>query len=111
MVGDMDDDSNLPPPPPIKFGIGRLVATPGAIAALKRSGQHVSEFLASHMAGDWGEVCEEDRKLNDAAIAHEDDPALRTRVLSAYTTAKGERIWLITEADRSSSCLLLPEEY
>jgi hypothetical protein len=89
-----------------------VVATPGALAALCRSGQSPDEFLARHVRGDWGsELCEEDAKLNDRAIAHEENPELRTRILSAYRTRLGERLWIITEADRASSCILLPEEY
>jgi hypothetical protein len=91
--------------------LGRVVATPGALAALERSGQTANEFLARHVRGDWGDLCAEDKRLNDEAVAHEEDPDLRTRVLSAYSTARGDRLWVITEADRSTSVLLLPEEY
>ncbi len=109
---DNDDDNAIPPQPPtIKFGLGKLVATPGARDALTRNGQHISELLAMHMGGDWGDVSAEDARLNDAAVAHEEDPELRTRVLSAYVLNDGTRLWVITEADRSSSCALLPEEY
>src|SRR5690606_17142405 len=104
-------DSTSPQTPVIKFSLGRVVATPGALEALRRSGEEFHAFLVRHVAGDWGELCDEDRQLNDQAIAHEDNPALRTRVLSAYRTKLNERIWIITEADRSSSCVLLPEEY
>lgn len=91
--------------------LGRVVATPGALDALARSGQSPEEFLARHVRGDWGDVCPGDWRLNDEAVAHEDNPDLRTRVLSAYRTKLNERLWVITEADRSSSCLLLPSEY
>ena len=94
-----------------KFALGQLVATPGALAALESAGQSPSEFIARHQGGDWGEVCAEDAALNDEAVAHEGDLDQQGRVLSAYSTKLGGRIWVITEADRSSTCTLLPEEY
>ena len=62
-------------------------------------------LLASHASGDWGEVDDHDRRANDHALRR------GMRLLSVYTTASGERVWIITEADRSSTCLLLPEDY
>ena len=88
-----------------KFSLGRLVATPGALEALEESGQSPVEFLSRHVAGDWGEVCDEDKALNDDALE------CGARLLSSYMTLKGVKIWIITEADRSSTCALLPEEY
>jgi len=88
-----------------KFSLGRLVATPGALAALEKRGLPPAEFLARHAAGDWGEVCREDRRLNDEAIQ------IGERLLSAYRTSCGDRLWVITEADRSATTLLLPSEY
>ena len=82
------------------------MATPGALAALERSGEDALLFLTRHGQCDWGEVCADDRKLNDDAVAHEGG-----RVLSAYSTNLGERLWIITEADRSATTLLLPDEY
>jgi len=94
-----------------KFRLGQTVATPGALAALKESNQSASPFLLKHQSGDWGEVCDEDKKLNDEAVAHEGNPDQQQRVLSCYRTAKNERIWIITEWDRSVTTILLPEEY
>ena len=88
-----------------KFSPGRLVATPAALGALAHSGQSPTFFLDRHLSGDWGEVGGEDWALNDQALRD------GSRLLSAYTTLKGVRLWVITEADRSSTCLLLPEEY
>jgi hypothetical protein len=88
-----------------KFALGSLVATPGALEALGRAGQSPADFLARHAAGDWGDVDATDGNLNDAAVRDGE------RILSAYRTKAGERIWIITEADRSSTCILLPEEY
>ena len=88
-----------------KFPLGQIVATPGALEALAESGQTPDFFLDKHVQGDWGEVCNGDKKLNDEALVD------GSRLLSAYRTLKNERIWIITEADRSSTCLLKPEEY
>jgi hypothetical protein len=94
-----------------RFKLGRLVATPGAVDALARAGQSPEEFLARHVRGDWGDVSVSDGRLNDEAVAHEGDLDQQSRVLSAYRTTLDERIWVITEADRASSCVLLPSEY
>ncbi len=87
------------------FLLGRLVATPGALHALASSGQSSAHFLNRHGRGDWGDVDAEDKQLNDEAVKD------GTRILSAYLTTAGVRLWVITEADRSSTCLLLPDEY
>ena len=92
-------------PPRLKFPLGRVVATPGALEALQSSGEAPEKFLRRHASGDWGEVDAEDKRTNDQAVGH------GLRILSAYDTSKGERLWIITEADRSSTTLLLPDEY
>ncbi len=90
---------------PGKFDLGQLVGTPGAFAALAVAGHVPPEFLLRHKHGDWGELPEED--------AWENDRALRDggRLLSAYATRHEERLWVITEWDRSATTVLLPEEY
>jgi len=93
-----------------KFSLGRIVATPGALEALREAGQDASEFLARHVIGDWGDLDAEDRQANDAALIN------GSRILSAYVTRKGERLWVITEAVneanlRYCSTLLKPSEY
>jgi hypothetical protein len=88
-----------------KFPLGRLAATPGVLEAMAASGQTAAFFFARHAGGDYGEVSEEDQKLNDEALAHGD------RILSAYRTLKGVKLWVITEADRSGTVALLPQEY
>ena len=88
-----------------KFPLGRLAATPGALEALAASGQTAEFLFARHASGDWGEVNEEDQKLNDEALIHGD------RLLSAYRTLRGVKLWVITEGDRSSTVALLPQEY
>jgi hypothetical protein len=95
--------TNSTPKP--RFPLGRLVATPGALEAMQKAEQSPTEFIHRHVFGDWGEVSQEDRQLNDEAVQE------GSRILSAYTTKTGDRLWVITEADRSSTCILLPEEY
>lgn len=87
------------------FHPGQVVATPGAIAALDERNLAALPFLIRHLAGDWSEMDEEDQQANDYALRH------GLRVLSSYRLDDHQRLWLITEADRSSTTLLLPEEY
>jgi hypothetical protein len=94
----------------MKFRPGRLVATPAAMEAIQRAGQDPLFFLERHARGDWGEVDAEDAQANERAIQD------GSRILSAYRTLKGEKLWIITEAEgdngrRASTCVLLPEEY
>jgi hypothetical protein len=94
-----------------KFALGRVVATPGAVQALEEAKQQPGHFLRLHCEGMWGDLCAEDRRANEAAIAHEGDPARQQRVLSSYRTKAGAKLWVITEWDRSVTTILLPEEY
>lgn len=87
------------------FPVGELVSTQGALMALLRARQSPLEFLQRHLRGDWGDLCAEDVAENEFALAH------GLRLMSSYTTAAGERIWLITEADRPATTFLLPDEY
>ena len=80
-------------------------ATPGALAALKKAGQQPSEFLTRHVNREWGDLSDEDRKENDYSLEQ------GFRLLSAYRTHAGDKLWIITESDRSVTTLLLPEEY
>jgi hypothetical protein len=91
--------------PKPKFDLGQKVATPGALKALEESGQSASVFFDRHVQGDWGEVCDEDKELNDQALID------GSRLLSAYRSLKGVKLWVITEAGGSSTCILLPSEY
>lgn len=93
-----------------KFQLGQILATPGALQALGESGQSPGFFLQKHQQGDWGLVCDDDKMANDHALVD------GSRLLSAYKTLKGVKIWIITEAAddngyRTASTLLLPEEY
>jgi hypothetical protein len=89
----------------VKFPLGHIVATPGALEAISAPGEAVLDYLERHLAGDWGDVCEEDRQENERSLVN------GWRILSAYTLKTGVVIWVITEADRSSTCVLLPSEY
>ena len=91
--------------PSTPLRLGQLVATPGAIHAMAAAGQDPAELLARHRSGDWGEVPPEDWQANDEALA------IGNRVLSAYRLKDGTRLWVITEADRSVTTILLPDEY
>ena len=88
-----------------KFPLGQLVSTPGALSALAEVGQSPQEFVDRHVRGDWGELSDEDRQENERSITES------LRILSAYRLRDGTKIWIITEADRSSTCILLPDEY
>jgi hypothetical protein len=90
---------------PAVFRLGRIVATPGALAALHEADQTAIDFIRRHSAGDWGDLDEHDQKENELSLVN------GFRLLSAYTLATGERIWIITEADRSVTTILLPSEY
>lgn len=87
------------------FPLGQIVATPGALEALERAGQEAKCFLDRHASGNWGELGEQDRRENEYSLQH------GFRILSSYTTNAGEKLWVITEADRSSTTVLLPEDY
>ena len=88
------------------FPLGQLVATPGALALLADAHANPAELLARHLAGDWGEVPPEDVRENELSVL------LGFRILSSYHVGeRGEAVWIITEADRSSTCILLPQEY
>ena len=88
------------------FPMGELVATPGAMALLEKRRLSPAKFLARHLSGDWGDLCLEDQELNREALKQ------GLRLMSSYTIgSSGETIWIITEADRSSTTILTPEEY
>ncbi|NQU24002.1 MAG: hypothetical protein HQ567_22190 [Candidatus Nealsonbacteria bacterium] len=89
----------------MKFQLGQTVATPAALEALEASGQEPDFFLDRHVQGDWGNVGDEDKAANEEALLNGE------RLLSVYTTLLGARLWVITEADRSATTILLPEEY
>lgn len=89
----------------VPIELGRTVATPGALAALEEAGQIPAEFLSRHELGDWGEVGPEDWAENELSVRE------GFRILSVYRLNTSVKIWIITEADRSATTILLPEEY
>ena len=89
----------------MRFPIGQVVATPGALAAFNSAGQTPLDFIRRHATGDWGDLDDHDREENERSLKN------GCRLLSAYHLRDGTKIWVITEADRSATTLLLPEEY
>lgn len=87
------------------FSLGQLVATPGVLQVLEQHGMLPLRLVARHSIGDWGDIGPEDAKANVDAIR------FGARILSSYRLADGVRIWVITEASREATTLLLPSEY
>jgi hypothetical protein len=87
------------------FSFGQLVATPGALDMLDDAQAHAWVYLLRHVTGDWGDVDPEDIRANEDAVRS------GARVFSSYTIREHHRLWIITEADRAATTLLLPSEY
>jgi hypothetical protein len=87
------------------FSLGKIVMTPGAIQVFEEAQDSPFRYIARHSSADWGEVEKEDWKANDDALLE------GLRILSVYIIKSGERVWIITESDRTSTTILLPEEY
>ena len=100
--GSRREEDQQPEP---RFPLGQLVATPGALAALEEAEQDPLELITRHVTGDWGNLEEEDKQENEFSVNRQ------LRILSAYKLPTGDKIWIITEADRSATTLLLPSEY
>lgn len=98
-----DAAGNDPPLP--RFPPGQVVATPGALRALASAGLPPEALLARHLRGDWGELDGHDRRENERSLVQ------GLRLFSSYVVGEGVRVWIITEADRSATTLLLPEDY
>jgi hypothetical protein len=88
-----------------RFGLGAVFATRAALEVLGSAEVSPSELLERHASGDWGDVPAEDARENEHALTR------GLRVLSSYSLPSGERVWIITEADRSSTSIITPEEY
>jgi hypothetical protein len=84
--------------------LGRVLATPGALKLLTEASAHPFTYLVRHATGDWGDLCTFDRRQNEIALRD------GLRVFSSYDVPAG-KVWIITEADRSITTILLPEEY
>jgi len=87
------------------FEQGQLVGTPGALQALQDAEQDPFELLHRHASGDWGGLEDEDKKENELSVGK------GLRIFSAYELSTGAKVWVITEADRSATTILLPDEY
>lgn len=94
-----------PPPADAKFPLGAVAITPGAKPALENAGVEPADLLSRHASGDWGRVCEEDAEQNELSVVH------GMRILSAYNLTQTVVVWIITEADRHMTTILLPDEY
>jgi hypothetical protein len=95
---------------PKPLNLGQIVATPAALEAIEASGQTAADFLRRHANKDWGDLGDEDKQLNDEALQD------GSRILSAYRTGNGTKLWVITEAEddsgqRAATTILLPEQY
>lgn len=90
---------------PHRFPLGQLLTTPAALSALQAAGLTPLPLLARHAAGDWGDLDPEDKQLNERALRD------GGRLFSAYRFGAGPKVWVITEADRAATTVLLPEEY
>jgi len=89
----------------VRFPLGQIVVTPGAVNALEQAGQSPQEFINRHARLEQGELTNEDYRENLFSVNKS------LRIFSAYKTARGVKLWVITEADRSATTILLPEEY
>jgi hypothetical protein len=88
------------------FHAGQIVATPAALALLEQANKTPVEFLSRHLRGDWGDdLCQDDKTENELSLKE------GFRLLSSYNVTDGKKLWIITEADRSVTTLLLPSEY
>jgi hypothetical protein len=88
-----------------RFELSRIFGTPMALAVVKRAGESALGLLKRHPHGDFGDLHDDDVQANELALRR------GMRVLSVFVFSTEERVWLITEADRSSTTILLPEEY
>ena len=87
-----------------RFALGRLVATPGAMEVLREHPSLTHSMLTRHAYGDWGELCDEDKEVNEQAVQQ------GARLLSMYTELE-TKFYVITSADRTETCIMLPSEY
>ena len=86
-----------------KFSLGRIIATRNAVSSLSQ--EEIAAALSRHSRGDWGDVCKEDHEENELSLRE------GFRLFSVYHASSGEKFWIITEADRSATTVLMPEDY
>ena len=89
--------------PSAKFRLGHIVSTPNALSHLSQ--EDILMAIQRHQSGDWGDLDTEDKAANDRALVE------RTRIISVYRSTLGMKFWIITEADRSVTTVLMPEDY
>jgi hypothetical protein len=94
---------SAPKIPVAVFRLGKIVATPNALSKLSQD--DILRGIQRHQSGDWGDVDAHDREANDRALTED------TRLFSVYHSAAGLKFWIITEADRSVTTVLMPEDY
>lgn len=87
------------------FSLGQVVATPAALEALATAGRTADEFISRHVCGDWGDLGADDTAENQLSLAE------GLRIFSSYAVSTSLKVWVITEADRSATCILLPSDY
>lgn len=87
------------------FPLGQLLVTPGAMEALSQMNISAESIFQRHVLGDWGDISHEDKQQNDLAVE------MGGRILSGYILPDERKVWVITEADRSATTILLPDEY
>lgn len=87
------------------FPAGQILATPGALAMLEQANKTPLEFLSRHLRGDWGDLCQADKAENELSLKH------GYRLMSSYRIDESQTLWVITEADRSATTILLPSDY
>jgi hypothetical protein len=104
-------DNDTPTAPAVRFDLGPIVSTPGALDALRACNADPLQYLRRHAAGDWGDLDETDKAANAAAITS------GARIMSVYTLPDGQKLWVITDAEiddqhnRQATTFLLPDEY
>lgn len=86
------------------FALGQVVSTPNALAFAQKNQIDLGQLLTRHQTGDWGDLEDEDKESNEEALNND------TRIFSSYSIAE-DKIWIITEADRSFTTLLMPSDY
>lgn len=103
MIHLLTEESGAAPQPPGKFPLGRIVATPGALAVIPHEEMHSA--LRRHHRGDWGDVCPQDREENERSLGD------GSRLFSVFRTKAGVKFYIITEHTRDVTTCLLPDEY
>ncbi len=104
-------DNDIPAAPAVRFDLGPIVSTPGALEALRACNADPLQYLRRHAAGDWGDLDETDKAANAGAITS------GARIMSVYTLPDGQKLWVITDAEiddqhnRQATTFLLPDEY